>query len=160
MPVLRTAAKESGLWLTPINQEGRQAYQQRPEDKQGSQINLTTQVKNIHGLVALWNRFALENLLDSSERPRACAIAAEIFCALPITCTSQIAGAPPMKSIARIAMSGLSRLIQEFVNGVVAQTQINQEWMEMLMGLPIGWTDLRPLETDKFRQWSNSHGKR
>ena len=76
MPVLRTAAKESGLWLTPINQEGRQAYQQRPKDKQGSQINLTTQVKNIHGLVALWNRFALENLLDSSERPRAGAIAA------------------------------------------------------------------------------------
>jgi hypothetical protein len=65
-----------------------------------------------------------------------------------------------MKSIARIAMSGLSRLIQEFVNGVVAQTQINQEWMEMLMGLPTGWTDLKPLETDRFRQWSNSHGKR
>lgn len=160
MPEHRTGAKESGLWLTPINQEGRQAYQQRPEDKQGSQINLTTQVKNIHGLVALWNRFALENLLDSSERPRAGAIAAEICCALPITCTSQIAGAPPMKSIARIAMSGLSRLIQEFVNGVVAQIQINQEWIEMLMGLPIGWTDLRPLETDRFRQWSNSHGKR
>ena len=27
-----------------------------------------------------------------------------------------------------------------------------------LMGWPIGWTDLEPLETDRFRQWLRSHG--
>jgi hypothetical protein len=31
---------------------------------------------------------------------------------------------------------------------------------ERLMLWPIGWTDLQPLATDKFRQWLNSHGKR
>jgi DNA (cytosine-5)-methyltransferase 1 len=36
---------------------------------------------------------------------------------------------------------------------------LNPEWGEWLMGWPIGWTDLRPLETDKFQQWSSSHGK-
>lgn len=30
---------------------------------------------------------------------------------------------------------------------------------EWLMGWPIGWTALEPLETAKFRQWCASHGK-
>jgi hypothetical protein len=30
------------------------------------------------------------------------------------------------------------------------------EWM---MGWPIGWTDIMPLEMDKFQKWWNSHGK-
>jgi hypothetical protein len=34
----------------------------------------------------------------------------------------------------------------------------NPDWVEWLMGWPIGWTDLKPLETDKFQQWLKSHG--
>ena len=30
---------------------------------------------------------------------------------------------------------------------------------EILMGWPIGWTDLLPLATDKFRLWLRSHGE-
>jgi hypothetical protein len=36
--------------------------------------------------------------------------------------------------------------------------QLNPDWVEWLMGWPIGWTDLKPLETDKFQQWLKSHG--
>jgi len=32
-------------------------------------------------------------------------------------------------------------------------------WIEMLMGWPIGWTDLKPLEMDKFQSWQHSHSK-
>ena len=32
-------------------------------------------------------------------------------------------------------------------------------WIEMLMGWPIGWTDLRPLEMDKFHLWRQQHGE-
>jgi len=32
-------------------------------------------------------------------------------------------------------------------------------WVEWLMGWPIGWTDLRPLATDRFRQWCDLHGR-
>jgi hypothetical protein len=35
---------------------------------------------------------------------------------------------------------------------------LNPDWVEWLMGWPIGWTDLKPLETDKFRQWQQQHG--
>jgi hypothetical protein len=34
----------------------------------------------------------------------------------------------------------------------------NPMWVEWLMGWPTGWTDLGPLETDRFRQWQHSHG--
>lgn len=35
---------------------------------------------------------------------------------------------------------------------------LNPDWVEWLMGWPIGWTDLRPLETDRFRKWLELHG--
>jgi hypothetical protein len=37
---------------------------------------------------------------------------------------------------------------------------LNPPWVEWLMGWPIGWTDLRPLETDRFQQWFDLHGRR
>ena len=36
--------------------------------------------------------------------------------------------------------------------------RINPEWTEWLMDWPTRWTDLQPLETDKFQQWLHSHG--
>ena len=37
--------------------------------------------------------------------------------------------------------------------------RLNPTWVEWLMGWPIKWTDLQPLETDKFQQWLHWHGK-
>jgi len=36
---------------------------------------------------------------------------------------------------------------------------LNPVWVEWLMAWPLGWTDLKRLETDKFRQWLHSHGE-
>ena len=38
------------------------------------------------------------------------------------------------------------------------QMRLNPEWVEWLMGWPIGWTELRPLGTDRFREWLQQHG--
>lgn len=46
-----------------------------------------------------------------------------------------------------------SRPLSEQVGG-----HLNPPWVEWLMGWPIGWTDLEPLGTDKFRQWCEQHG--
>jgi hypothetical protein len=35
---------------------------------------------------------------------------------------------------------------------------LNPVWVEWLMGWSLGWTDLKPLATDRFQQWSASHG--
>ena len=34
---------------------------------------------------------------------------------------------------------------------------LNPSWVEWLMGWPIGWTDLKPLETAKFHEWQQQH---
>ncbi len=36
---------------------------------------------------------------------------------------------------------------------------LNPMWVEWLMGWPIGWTALEPLEMDRFQQWLDLHGK-
>jgi hypothetical protein len=36
--------------------------------------------------------------------------------------------------------------------------QLNPTWVEWLMGWPLGWTDLKPLEMDKYRLWQQQHG--
>ena len=32
------------------------------------------------------------------------------------------------------------------------------EFEEIMMGWPLGWTDLKPLEMDKFQRWLDAHG--
>lgn len=35
--------------------------------------------------------------------------------------------------------------------------RLNPDWTEWLMGWPIGQTDLKPLEMDRFREWQQQH---
>jgi hypothetical protein len=35
---------------------------------------------------------------------------------------------------------------------------LNPNWLEWLMGWPIGWAESKPLAMDKFRQWLEQHG--
>lgn len=44
-------------------------------------------------------------------------------------------------------------------DGVRVGGTLNPMWVEWLMGWPLGWTDLRPLETDRFQEWLNAHGE-
>ena len=49
-----------------------------------------------------------------------------------------------------------SQVLQMSGGDTTQQTKtarLNPYWVEWLMGWPIGWTDLKPLATDKFRSW-------
>ena len=35
--------------------------------------------------------------------------------------------------------------------------RLNPVWVEWLMGWPLGWTDLKPLEMGKFQEWQQQH---
>lgn len=41
---------------------------------------------------------------------------------------------------------------------LTSKAALNPNWVEWLMGWPIGWTACEPLAMDKFRQWCDSHG--
>ena len=57
---------------------------------------------------------------------------------------------------------GRSRLERTGVNAGENLPQIvggplNPDWVEWLMGWPIGWTELKPLATDRFQEWQQAH---
>jgi len=43
---------------------------------------------------------------------------------------------------------------------IQAGGKLNPQWVEWLMGVPIGWTDLEPLATGSFRQWQRGFLRR
>ena len=56
--------------------------------------------------------------------------------------------------------SGADRSNDRLDHAVMASDggQLNPTGVEWLMGWPIGWTDLKPLAMDKFREWQQQHG--
>jgi hypothetical protein len=54
----------------------------------------------------------------------------------------------------RAATGRTTGYLSETVSG-----QLNPTWVEWLMGWPLGWTDLKPLGMDKFREWLQQHGR-
>lgn len=48
---------------------------------------------------------------------------------------------------------------EAFISGqTTPPKRLNPDWVEWLIGWPIGHTALKPLETDKFREWQRQHG--
>ena len=47
----------------------------------------------------------------------------------------------------------------EQVSGLHNGGKLNPTWVEWLMGWTLGWTDLKPLETDKYHYARQQHGK-
>lgn len=50
--------------------------------------------------------------------------------------------------------SNLGEVVHGGIETLPTKTaRLNPNWVEWLMGWPIGWTDLKPLATDKFHSW-------
>ncbi len=56
--------------------------------------------------------------------------------------------------------AGVRKKMKEISTAQEVNGSLNPEWVEWLMGWPIGMTGLQPLATAKFRLWLDSHGKR
>ena len=74
----------------------------------------------------------------------------------PTPVASMAKGSSP-RSLTR--RSGASRARDRLDHAVMASDHghLNPAWVEWLMGWPIGWTDLKPLEMDKFHEWQLQH---
>jgi hypothetical protein len=73
-------------------------------------------------------------------------------------------GASSYRNTLRKLSEGLQAHAKQLPNAVMLSMgrdiggQLNPMWVEWLMGWPLGWTDLKPLEMDKFQQWLEQHG--
>jgi hypothetical protein len=74
----------------------------------------------------------------------------------PTPCASAAKGSSPA---ALTRKDGKDRSNDRIDHAVMASDggQLNPEWVEWLMGWPIGHTALEPLETDKYREWLLQH---
>lgn len=74
----------------------------------------------------------------------------------PTPVASMAKGSSP-KALTR--RSGADRSNDRLDHAVMAQHggHLNPTWVEWLMGWPSGWTDLKPLEMARFREWQRQH---
>tara|TARA_R110000772_G_scaffold143235_1_gene252724 strand:- start:5668 stop:6741 length:1074 start_codon:yes stop_codon:yes gene_type:complete len=136
---LLTKETECGSWLTPPVQDSNKATKKWREDHQN---NLTAQIFNPEK----W----------------------------PTPATRDYKGGHAPKSLVRkdgksrmdilpnvVAYGGMTtQQLAALDQGSCKETlSVNPSWVEWLMGWPIGWTVLEPLEMDKFLLWLDLHGK-
>ncbi len=161
MLALRTSGTESGLWPTPNvpnggrslahvtewSESGRTAYHNGKKVQVGleSAVKLwPTPLANSHtGAGHGPNKKGGMNLQTAVKR-------------WPTPVASMHKGSSPA-SLTR--KSGKSRENDRLDHALMASDggSLNPQWVEWLMGWPIEWTDLKPLEMAKFHEWQQQH---
>jgi len=68
--------------------------------------------------------------------------------------TPTVCGNYNRKGASKTSGDGLATDVNQSVG---SPGPLNPEWVEWLMGWPLGWTDLKPLEMDKFHEWQQQH---
>lgn len=146
MSVLRTSGTESGLWQTPVADDAakrvRGKWNSRGEPKLSAQVMLPIPVTVDSG-----SYFNQSSSPGAKKRPTLGAMAKYDLWPTPTS------------SEHKYRKSGDSQQSKS-LGGIAARTgvgQLNPQWVEWLMGWPIGWTDLEPLEMVKFQEWQQQH---
>jgi hypothetical protein len=92
----------------------------------------------------LWERQTLVRRISETE----CG-----FWPTPQASDNRNRGNADTPAIARRIAAGKQVMLTMTVRG----GELNPAWVEWLMGWPLGWTDSKPLEMDKFQQWLQQH---
>jgi len=147
--VQTTKEEESGLWRTPDTGAGgtsgllKQGKTHR-QNGQSIQIRLVDQVNNPH----LWPTPNSRDWKDSQTAGNRKSPGLGVVAHWPTPQSRDYKGS-----------SGRSLKGMECDLPTKAGGQLNPTWVEWLMGWPVGWTDLKPLETGKSHCAQQQHGE-
>jgi hypothetical protein len=154
-PALSISESASGLWQTPVADDSVNRaigkFNSRGEPKLSAEVKLwptpTASLGDKGGRITQRKGREGGTLIE--------AISARTW---PTPCASASAskGSSPA---ALVRKTGKSRANDRIDHAVMASDggQLNPEWVEWLMGWPIGWTELKPLATAKFHEWQQQH---
>jgi len=153
LPMLerRTSATGFGLWRTPtvgmINADRAKdpEYTARKEAK-GQTITLADQVRHER----LW---PTPTVCGNHNRKGASPTSGDGLATAVLKVATPTARDWKSGKASQATHDRNSRPLSEQIGG-----SLNPTWVEWLMGWPLGWTDLDPLATDKFRLWLRQHG--
>jgi hypothetical protein len=126
---LRTSGIESGSLPTPMSSEHK--YRKRGNSQQSRSLGALAATGAIH----LWRSPAARDWKNARN---------------PDKCNANGGG----------RQTGLNDQVCNKNGATSAERngQLNPEFSEWLLGWPIGWTDSKPLGTDRWRAWLRSHG--
>jgi hypothetical protein len=149
IPALPICANESGFWQTPVADDAieRKAgkWNSRGEPKLSAEVKLWPTPTKSDGTGGPGNsgREGGLNLRTAVKQ-------------WPTPCASASKGSSPA---ALTRKNGKDRSNDRIDHAVMASDggQLNPEWVEWLMGWPIGHTALKPLETARYREWLQQH---
>jgi hypothetical protein len=154
IPALPICASASGFWQTPVADDAvertKGKWNSRGEPKLSAEVKLwpTPQAHDAQkGYADRVGRFGTthggRNLNDEVKM-------------WPTPCASASKGSSPA---ALTRKSGKDRSNDRIDHAVMATDggQLNPQFVEWLMGWPIGHTAYEPLETDKYREWLQQH---
>ena len=157
-PAHLTRGTESGLWPTPWTTEAKSdTLNIANRIRKGKQIMLCHAVR-------LWPTPVSTDgshggrVTPAKAREGGNLVEAVSARTWPTPCATMSKGSSPA---ALTRKDGQSRMNDRLDHAVMNSDggQLNPNWVEWLMGWPIGQTDLKPLEMGKFQRWSASHGK-
>ena len=135
-PALPIFASESGLWPTPCASDN--------SDRQVS--------SNVHITANGLPKHVAANGLKSQMRPSQ---AVKMWPTPNASDSNKWSNQPLAERLAKRQQVRLNTAVApEGGKG----GQLNPNWVEWLMGWPIGWTDLKPLATARFHEWQQQHG--
>ena len=169
---LRISGKESGLWATPTVQDanGRDRHNQRDgstilsllgqarmwptprntDADRGGRGDLIQAVRgNPNSHYKMWPTPRTTGL-DGGSNSRNAAKARGMWPTPTVR---------DLKDGASIGNAPVNGLLGRAVGPTKTSGSLDPAFDEYLIGWPLGWTELKPLGTDKFRQWLDSHGK-
>ena len=176
--VQTTNEKESGLWLTPstvdIPTRSADSMKKRLEYRQKIGRNgvgagcLSEQVEwsgmgNPIGYITkeTWPtptaHMAKETNAPSEHNRNTPTLTAQVN--WPTPRAADFKGATSAEAMSKAAARGYAPNLPEATAASVGGGKLNPTWVEWLMGWPLGWTDLKPLEMDKSHYVQQQHGE-
>ena len=164
-----TSGKGSGYWQTPVADDSvnrlKGKINSRGEPKLSAQVLLPTPTASSYG----------NNRGGSSGRKGEVRLSLASMASQDSWPTPTVCGNYNRKGVSKKSGDGLATAVwskdgksrmDQLPNRVAyggdqtrQKGQLNPEWVEWLMGWPIGWTDLNPSGMVKFQQWLHSHGE-
>lgn len=151
----RTSVTDSGLWVpTPIATEWKAGCgklgNRAPEKAAKAGLKLTEFVK-LWPTPTVCGNYNRKGLSATSGDGLATAVR---MWPTPQSSDNRNRGTTQTPAIARRIEAGKQVMLSMCMDG-----PLNPTWVEWLMGWPLGWTDLKPLETDKCRSAPQPHGE-
>ena len=149
-----TSASKSGFWPTPVTLDSGSRFNRSVSD--GAKLRPTL------GAMARYNLWPTPTVKGNHNRKGVSAKSgdglATAVSRLPTPTVAMRKGSSIGALTRKDGRSRANDRLDYRIEGSGLAGRLNPTWVEWLMGWPIGWTGLPPLEMDRFHEWLQQHG--